>query len=58
MAAGFAGIGGVLFSLALPCLRCSSGLHRDPHSATISTVSYGHVGKIVGKEGGRLTFRS
>jgi hypothetical protein len=35
----------------------SSGLHRRPHRATISTVCDGHVGKIVGKQAGRLTFR-
>jgi len=29
--------------------------NRGPYGATISIVSDGHVGKVVGKEGGRLT---
>ena len=39
-----------------PCLRCRPSLHTVPYSATISTVSDEHVGKIVGKHRGRVTF--
>ena len=31
-------------------MRCTSSLHSGPHSATISTVSCGRVGKIVGTD--------
>ena len=42
----------IIASRPRPCLQCRPSLHTDPHSATISTVSHGHVGKIVGKGGG------
>ena len=45
----------IITSRPRPCLGREPSLHTGPYSAIISTVSDGHVGKIVGKEGGRLT---
>jgi hypothetical protein len=42
---------------ARPCLRRCPSLHTGPYGPTISTVSDGHVGKYVGKEGGRARLR-